>query len=117
VNVFGKYIVGAFNCSPETFEIALIYIKFVSVSFIANSVVFIFNGLATGSGNSLFALLNAFFSVILARIPLIFLFQTVLGFGLQGIFRAMGVCQYAGLITAICFYLSGKWKKSLVKKI
>lgn len=115
INIFGINIIGLFSCSPQTVEVALMYIKFVSIFYIANSIMFVINGLATGSGNSIFALGNAVLSVIIVRIPLIYIFQNVMGFGLKGVFMAMGLAQYAGLITAGLFYVSGKWKKSLVK--
>lgn len=115
VNIFGEQIAGIFNCSNETMEFALLYMKFVSLSYIANSIVFIINGLATGSGNSVFALANAFTSVVLARIPFIWFFEHFLNKGLPGVFLGMGLGQYAGIITAGLFYISGKWKKSLVK--
>ncbi len=115
VNIFGKQISGLFNASGETVEIALLYMKYVSFSYVANAVVFVINGLATGSGNSIFAMANAFTSVVIARIPFIWLFERVLHMGLKGVFLGIGVGQYAGIITASLFYLSGKWKKSLVK--
>ena len=115
INILGNKIVNIFNCSPQTVEVALMYIKYVSVFYIANSVMFVINGLAAGSGNAIFALGNALLSVIIVRIPLIFLFQNTLGLGLKGVFMAMGLAQYAGLVTAGLFYISGKWKKSLVK--
>ncbi|HCT64140.1 MAG TPA: MATE family efflux transporter [Lachnospiraceae bacterium] len=115
VNLCGIKIVDIFNCSPQTVEVALMYIKYVSVFYIANSVMFVINGLAAGSGNAIFALGNAVLSVIIVRIPLIYIFQNFMGLGLRGVFMAMGLAQYAGLVTAGLFYISGKWKKSLVK--
>ena len=115
INLWGIRIIDLFSCSPETVAVALMYIKYVSVFYIANSVMFVINGLATGSGNAIFALGNAVLNVIIIRIPLIFIFQNVMGMGLKGVFMAMGLAQYAGVITAGLFYISGKWKKSLVK--
>jgi putative efflux protein, MATE family len=115
VNLCGIKIVDIFNSSPQTVEVALMYIKYVSVFYIANSVMFVINGLAAGSGNAIFALGNAVLSVIIVRIPLIYIFQNFMGLGLRGVFMAMGLAQYAGLVTAGLFYISGKWKKSLVK--
>ncbi|MCI8342450.1 MAG: MATE family efflux transporter [Firmicutes bacterium] len=114
VNLFGQNIVSLFNCSDATKANALMYIKYVTVSYMANSIVFTINGLAQGSGNSLFSLCSAFTSVVIARIPLIFLFETVLGMGLKGVFIAMGLGQYGGIIIVTAFYLSGKWKRSIV---
>lgn len=116
VNFKGDFLYSIFDCSEETLEIGRMYIKFCTVAYIANSITFIINNLATGSGNSIFALLTAFTSVVLARIPLIYLFETILGYGLNGIFIATGLGQFAGMIVGIGFYLSGKWRRIIIKE-
>lgn len=117
VNLRTKAIYSLFGCSAQTMEIGRMYIKLSSIAYIANSITFIINNLAAGSGNAIFAMLSAITSVVLARIPLIYLFETVCGMGLNGIFLAIGVGQFAGMIFGIGFYLSGKWKKILIKEV
>ena len=116
VNLEGNMLFKAFGCSDETLEIGRLYIKYCSFAYLANSVAFVSNGLATGSGNAIFAMCSAITSVILARIPLIFLFEKILGFGLKGIFMAFGMGQYFGMIVGILFFLSGKWKRIIIKE-
>jgi len=116
VNVFGRQIYGAFGCSCETVEIGLMYIKLSTISYLANSITFIINNLAAGSGNAVFAMLSALTSVVIARIPLIYLFETVMGYGLNGVFFAFGLGQFAGMFFGIGFYFSGKWKKVMIKE-
>ncbi|MBQ2753403.1 MAG: MATE family efflux transporter [Firmicutes bacterium] len=112
----GETLIGIFGCDAETVEIGLQYIKHVSICYFGNAVVFMFSGFATGSGNSLFAMMNAIFNMVLARISLVFVFEDILGLGLAGIFMALGLSQFAGLIPSSIFYFSGVWKKDAIHK-
>ena len=46
----------------------------------------------------------------------IYLFETIFGYGLNGIFIATGLGQFAGMIVGIGFYLSGKWRRIIIKE-
>jgi Na+-driven multidrug efflux pump len=39
-----------------------------------------------------------------------------MGLGLAGIFMALGLSQFAGLIPSSIFYFSGIWKKDAIHK-
>ncbi len=114
VRIFSAQIIGLFGCGPDSVEIGIIYIKLASFAYLFNSVTFIVNGLANGSGNSIFAMLNAVLNMIVARIPLILLFTRVFHWGLYGIFLAMGSSQITGVISSAIFYLSGRWRKTVI---
>ena len=114
VRLYAQEIVTLFGCTDEALSIAKMYISIVSYAYLFNAYTFIINGLATGSGNSLFAMFNAVINMILARIPLIYLFVHVFDWGLEGIFIAMGFSQISGVIASFIFYGSKKWRKSLV---
>ena len=114
VHLQGENIIKLFGCEGETVAIGLEYIRYVTIAYFGNAVVFIVSGFATGSGKSIFAMLNACTNMIIARISFVFLFSRVLGLGLTGIFLACGLSQFAGLIPSTIFYLSGAWKKSAI---
>lgn len=116
VNLLGENIAAMFNSSPQTTEMVLLYLKYASLAYIGNSIVFVGNGLATGSGNSVFALLNAVINVVVARLGLMWVFETLMGQGLKGVFLGMGLGQYAGIITCAIFYFTKRWQKSLVRE-
>ena len=90
------------------------YVKRVTIIYIWNCFAFNINGLANGSGNSLFAMLNALTGMVVTRILLVTIFTQVLGWGLEGIFIAMGLCQLAGLCTGTIFLLSKRWMRTRV---
>ena len=116
VRTCGSPLIKLFGCDAQTVEIGLIYIKHVTICYFGNAVVFMFSGFATGSGNSIFAMLNAICNMVIARIGLVFIFEDILGLGLPGIFMALGLSQFAGLIPSTIFYLSGKWKRATIHK-
>ena len=114
VRRFSAEIAGLFKCRDEGIEIVRLYMSIVTYAYLFNAYTFVLNGLATGSGNSLLALLNTMINMIFARLPLMYYFETVRGMGLEGIFWAMGMSQVFGCFAGFLFYMSGKWKKSLV---
>lgn len=116
IRLNGARIISLFGCDGETVEIGLQYIKYVSICYFGNSVVFMFSGFATGAGKSIFAMINALTNMVIARISLVFIFADILGLGLTGIFMALGLSQFAGLIPSSIFYISGTWKKSVIHK-
>lgn len=116
IRIFARNIIELFGCTPETVEIGIHYVRLVTYAYFFNAFTFIVNGLANGSGYSIFAMLNAILNLIVSRIPLILLFTKIFQMGLDGIFLAMGISQVTGVISSACFYLSGKWKKSMVSK-
>ena len=115
VSMFGMQIGEMFKCSEETLEVVVMYTKYVSIGYMANAVVFVMNGLATGSGNAWFSLLNAFTNVVVSRLFFIWLFESVFEMGLFGVFLGMGVGQYAGILTSCLFYFSKRWQRSIVR--
>jgi len=116
IRLNGRTLIELFGCDADTVEIGLQYIKYVTICYLGNAVVFMFSGFATGSGKSIFAMLNAIFNMVLARISLVFVFEDILGLGLTGIFMALGLSQFAGLLPSSIFYFSGVWKKDAIHK-
>ena len=114
VRAFPAQIVSAFGCGADCVPVAQIYVKRVTIIYIWNCFAFNINGLANGSGNSLFAMLNALTGMVVTRILLVTIFTQVLGWGLEGIFIAMGLCQLAGLCTGTIFLLSKRWMRTRV---
>ncbi len=114
VNLLANPILGMFHCSAQTMAIGRQYIRLVTISYLFNSITFTVNGLANGAGISLLPMFTAFCNLILARVPLIYLFSQGLGLGLNGIFLAMGCSQAAGLFTSAWFYFGGKWKRTMI---
>lgn len=114
VRIFCEPLVALFGCGPESIGVAKLYVKYVTFVYLFNCIAFNINGLATGSGNSIFAMINALSSMVITRVILIMIFTRVMDFGLQGVFMAMGFCQIAGICTGTIFFLSGRWKRTKI---
>ena len=117
VRIFARPLISMFGCGPEAMEIGIMYIQRVSFIYLFNSVTFVLNGLATGSGYSIFSMFNSIMTMVISRVALIMVLTRVFDMGLQGIFTAMGLCPVVGIVLGTCFYLSGKWKTSVVSKM
>lgn len=114
VRHFPDQIISLFGCGADCIPVAEMYVKHVTLLYIWNCISFNINGLANGSGNSLFAMINALTSMVVTRIILVIIFTRVLGWGLEGIFIAMGLCQLAGIGTGTIFMLSKRWMRTRI---
>lgn len=111
VQLLAPYIISIFNSEPEVIAVGVQYLRFMSFAYIAHCFLDGFQSMANGVGFSMLSFLCCTVDGLVVRIPLAWLFSSVLGMGLPGVFLGCMLAPFsAGLISAIYFY-SGIWKK------
>ena len=93
-------------------EIGPDYIRLCSIDYVIACVFFCCNGLAMGSGHTVFALVNTAIMSLGFRMPLAYLFSLGFGWGLNGVAAALGLAPIVPGIIGILYVQSGRWKKS-----
>lgn len=88
------------------------YVKINAISLPILAAMFTFNGLSTGSGNTLFTLINSAVNTILLRVPIAYLLSTYTSLGLNGVFWGLSLAPLGSLLAGFIFYKSEKWKTS-----
>ncbi|MGL4908553.1 MAG: MATE family efflux transporter [Bacteroidales bacterium] len=110
-------LIGLFTnaSNHEVIRVGAEYLMIVCSFYILFSTLFVLTGLFRGAGASFMPMLITLVGLWLVRLPVAYwLSSTELGY--QGIFWAVPIAWAVGLIIAIWYYLSGKWKnKSVVK--
>lgn len=127
VNIFPNQIMGIFlnknslsgadlELYEQCMEIGAKYITLCSFDYLFACVFFCTNGLATGSGHTLFSLINAAINSFVFRVPMAYIFSMSWGLnmGLTGIAAALGFAPIVSAIIGIIYVQSGKWKKSKI---
>lgn len=113
---FPAQIIAMFDDTPGMVAAGVEYLSTFRYEYLIVPIVFCINGLAAGSGHTLFSSVNNVLSALLFRAPAAILFGMVLEMGMTGIALAVPVSSMGALIIGAVFYFSGKWKKSTVVK-
>ena len=114
--IFAPQIISIFNSEPEVIQVGVLYIRIMAFSYIAHCLLDGYQSMANGVGFSMLAFICCFIDGLLVRIPLAWLFSSVLGMGLKGVLLGGMIAPFtAGLICVIYFY-SGVWRKQSLLK-
>lgn len=108
------WLVQAFTADAEVrrWAVANLRIEIVAQVFYAGFMSF--NTLATGSGHTLFVMLNSFINCIVVRVVLAVLFESL--WGIWGVYIACAVAPAISVPIGYFFYRSGRWRQGLAAK-
>ena len=116
VQLFAPQIISIFNSEPEVIGVGVLYIRIMSFAYIAHCFLDGYQSMSNGVGFSMLAFVCCTIDGLIVRIPLAWLFSSVLGMGLSGVLLGCMAAPFiAGLISAIYFY-SGVWRRQSLLK-
>lgn len=102
-------LVGFFSDTPTVIQAGTVYLKCIMPFYVLFSVMFCLNNAMRGAGDSLFAMVDAVFSLILVRIPAVYWFAD--HYGQDYMYYGVGVGWIVGFTLSVVYYLSGRWKR------
>jgi len=114
--IFPGQILSMFGDDPKMIEKGVEYIQTFSIDYLIVPATFCLNGIITGSGHTLISSINGVMASIGFRIPLAVLFGLILDMGMWGLGLAAPLASLGSAFIAFIYYLSGKWKESVVVK-
>lgn len=112
--IFAPSIVSFFNTEPEVVRIGTMYLRTVSICYAFFAVMFSFNGLIQGSGNTMYAMGTSLITQYVVRIPLALLLSRTFNMGLQGLYIAIIFGPFVGMLANVGYTLTGRWKKKRI---
>lgn len=112
VVIFGSFIMTMFTSDAEVIRTGHEYLIITGCFYVLFSTMFTFTGLFRGAGDTLIPMFFTLFSLWLVRIPLAYLFSTI--WGTHGIWWAIPIGWLSGVVLAISYYKSGRWKRKIV---
>lgn len=115
VTVFPELCMRAFTDEQAVIQKGVDYMAAFKYDYLIVPFVFCFNGLFIGSGHPTVSLINGMISSILFRIPASYLFGIAMAMGLFGVGLGAPVASGAALLFGLIFFLTGKWKKAIIK--
>ena len=110
--ICGNTIMSFFINDQEVIRIGNQYLTTVSIFYFAFTMMFIYNGLARGAGDTFFPMIFSLISLWLIRIPLAWYFSGK--FGVSGIWWAIPAGWMIGYMLSYFYYKTGRWKTKTV---
>lgn len=105
----GPVLVSVFSDTPAVIQAGTVYLKCIMPFYFLFSVMFCLNNAMRGAGDSLFAMLDVLFSLILVRVPAVYWIAN--HYGPDYMYYGIGVGWTVGFTLSVAYYLSGRWKR------
>jgi putative MATE family efflux protein len=112
--ICGHILMSLFTKDIEVIKLGDQYLTIVSSFYILFTLMFIYNGIMRGAGDTLIPMFFSLISLWLIRIPLAWLLSRRLG--AEGIWWAIPVGWFIGLTLSYTYYKTGRWKRKTVVK-
>ncbi len=112
--LLGRPIMSLFTKDTEVIRLGAQYLTIVSSFYILFTMMFIYNGIMRGAGDTLLPMFFTLISLWMIRIPMAYLLSGEIG--VQGIWWAIPAGWLIGLALSFFYYRTGRWKKKSVVK-
>ena len=111
---FGHFIMSLFTKDAEVIRLGDQYLTIVSIFYIFFTLMFIYNAVMRGAGDTLIPMFFSLLSLWIIRIPMAYFLSGKIG--ASGIWWAIPAGWMVGLALSFSYYKSGHWKKKSVVK-
>lgn len=105
----GRALVGLFSPNQAVIDAGMVYLQCVMPPYVLFAIMFCLNNAMRGAGDSVFPMVNTVLSMILLRVPAVYLLAN--HFGPEYMFHGYGIGWVLGLIVTVIYYLSGRWRR------
>ncbi len=105
----------AFLNDPAVIKIGVDYLHIVGVTYVIFAVMFVSNGVINGSGHTVPTTIISIIAMWGIRIPLAWVLPDYLQ-SVRGIWFAMLISVFSGMIISLAYYSTGRWKRPVIKR-
>jgi putative MATE family efflux protein len=112
--IWGHLVMKMFTNDSEVIRLGDQYLTIVSIFYITFTMMFIYNGVTRGAGDTFFPMLFSILSLWIIRIPFAWYFSGKIG--VAGIWWSIPAGWAVGLALSYFYYKTGRWKKKTVVK-
>lgn len=109
-----RILLSMFIQDPDVLDIGVTYLRIVGGSYILFAIMFVSNGIINGAGHTLTTMFFSLFSLWVIRVPLAALLSRT-AMGITGIWISIVISFAVTTIISILYYMSGRWKKAVIR--
>lgn len=114
IMIFAPFVISLFNRDPIVIEIGTEYLRIVPIFYFVFAIMFVFNGVLRGAGDTVVPMFSSLISQLLLRIPAAYFLSKI--WGHRGIWFGIPAAWFFGMGFSFVYYKIGKWKtRRLVK--
>jgi putative MATE family efflux protein len=106
---FGENLMRVFSSSPDVIRSGAVYLHCIMPFYILFVTMFTLNAAMRGAGDSLFPMINVVLSLILVRVPALYLLANHLGSDYM--YYGYGIGWVIGFAITGIYYCTGRWKR------
>ena len=103
----GPFFISIFSQTPAVIDAGAAYLQGIMPFYALFAVFFTLNNAMRGAGESVFPMVNTILSLILLRVPSVYLMAAC--FGPMYMYYGFGVGWAVGFAATVAYYLSGRW--------
>lgn len=103
----GPFFISIFSQTPAVIDAGAAYLQGIMPFYALFAVFFTLNNAMRGAGESVFPMVNTILSLILLRVPSVYLMAAY--FGPSYMYYGFGVGWAVGFAATVAYYLSGRW--------
>ena len=108
---FARGLMRMFTNDLAVIALGRSYLVVIGIFYILFSSMFVFTGALRGAGDTLIPMFISLISLWIIRIPVAYLLSNIPSVGVRGIWWAIPIGWFFGLIIYYFYYRSGRWKK------
>lgn len=113
IQLFLEPLIRLFNTDPDVIRAGVEYLRICcSVNFLPYAAMYLYDCFATGVGDSLFAMINAFLQSVVIRLLLSWLFSVQMGFGAEGLYWAEFLSPILPCAAGVVYFYMGRWRRN-----
>lgn len=109
-------LLAPFTKDTGVLEAGALYLRYLGYAYIPFALMFTLGGVLRGAGDTVTAMLLTLISLWVIRVPLAAYLSVNPYLGVKGIWLAIVISIYTGLIINYLYYRTGRWKKFAVVK-
>lgn len=115
VVAFPSFLLRMFLNDPKVISIGVSYLHIVGAAYVMFAVMFVSNGVINGAGHTLITTLITLLALWGVRVPLAYYLSTTTH-RIEGVWWGMVAGFSLGAMMSLAYYLSGRWKKPIIRK-
>jgi putative MATE family efflux protein len=114
--IFSRQFLSLFTTDAQTIAEAMKYLIIIVPSYLFMAISQPLSGIMRGSGETVIPMISSLITVLIVRLPLVFLFNHLLG-KIEGVYYAQFAAQVTGCVYLFIAYRRGKWRRRALIKI
>ena len=116
VLLFRRPLLGLFTDNPGTIAAGAVMLMWIVPTNILSSITQPLSGVIRGSGDSLTPMINSLLSVVIVRIPIIILLNSIYN-RIEVVYVSQAIANACALVHILIVYNRGNWKRRVLERI